>query len=154
MRFSIPCQFLICSISKYVHLLRSLKAQTANYLCENYLKSQCFFFKNRSRSLSLSLTPEGSVCGSVPFLTRLHLVQMLIKNRAPKHCSLYLSIYLPVSILSIYLSKCLSIYPPLDAAPAGEAAWLGELPPVQQAGAQVAPGQAALRLQSYDGICK
>ena len=108
MRFSIPCQFLICSISKYVHLLRSLKAQTANYLCENYLKSQCFFFKNRSRSLSLSLTPEGSVCGSVPFLTRLQLVQMLIKNRAPKHCSLYLSIYLPVSILSIYLSKCLS----------------------------------------------
>ena len=48
----------------------------------------------------------------------------------------------------------MSIYLSLDTAPAGEAAWLGELPPVQQAGAQVAPGQAALRLQSYDGICK
>ena len=136
MRFSIPCQFLICSISKYVHLLRSLKAQTANYLCENYLKSQCFFFKNRSRSLSLSLTPEGSVCGSVPFLTRLQLVQMLIKNRAPKHCSLYhllekqldwenSHLYSKLGLkwrLCIYLSIYLSICVSLDAAPAGEAA--------------------------------
>jgi hypothetical protein len=41
-----------------------------------------------------------------------------------------------------------------DAPPVGEAAGLGELPLVQQAGAQVAASAPALRLQPHDGIRK